>query len=423
MATWGAYFKSYVHKGGAGTPFPSSNPTTSFSPTTTVTILNTPPKPPESIPTVKKSQLQHLQEKEQVGFQRSNSTAAKKLYEIPIVSAEDKTGQTEVLPLQGNTSNAARVAKLFGYATPAAVKVMDVMLKKGKNESSVGEPKMVEIVRSVMEREKYVGNSQVSQASLEPKAKEQVQQSMLSATRVEKLFGYPPEAKMGVKIQASQAVPVVSKNAKAVLTPATTTKTGTNRSTNTDIKVEVKRANPPQPRSKEDTLSMLDFFANQTWTAQSNEDLTSFKRMVPEGVGAVASDNTAAVSTSNFFSQTLTEEPEEDPDLLQKVVPKVSKTVVLEKTTAMSMLDDFASQTWTEEPPKDHQLLKEEITMAPKPVVADKSSAFSKLEFLAGQTWPAEFEEDSKLPTGVISSPKSIISPRTGVIKVSQDLV
>lgn len=107
MATWGAYFASYVKK----------NPTEEKAAAADASEVLGVVQPLK--PVAKASASNGTDEKDTTvtdGFKRSNSTA-KKLYEIPTEFPKEA--------LQRSTSNASRVAKMFGYTNANATLAKD----------------------------------------------------------------------------------------------------------------------------------------------------------------------------------------------------------------------------------------------------------------------------------------------------------
>jgi hypothetical protein len=176
MATWGAYFASYVKK-------PKEDASTIVTPATTNDVSQiAAPKAVVKASTVKSTASTD-------GFQRSNSTA-KKLYEIP-------TEFPKELP-QRSTSNAARVAKLFGYAKPPPVEgklagvVAEMVVADAKMKE---EGKKSEIIASLFGERGSIVNDQA-------KTKDDARTKETPSSKV--ILGLPPDPVTNAMIVAGK---------------------------------------------------------------------------------------------------------------------------------------------------------------------------------------------------------------------------
>lgn len=172
MATWGAYFTSYVKK----TSDPKQIELEEVSEKDLLSKSSSAPKRIDSISSQK------------------SSSSAKKLYDI--------TAEPIFQPLQRSNSNAARVAKMFGYGTPAPVT----------------EENVEDVVQPVAPLAKW---TKIESESMQPVASLAVRSKFENkATPV--------------------LVPKPTKRAESKMLPPL----------------------PPKPKSKQDIFAMLDDFAN-----------------------------------------------------------------------------------------------------------------------------------------------------------------
>jgi hypothetical protein len=198
MATWGAYFSSYVKK----TSVPKQVELEEISEKELLANTNGPTRRIESI-----------------SSQKSNSSA-KKLYDI--------TAEPTKQGFQRSNSNAARVAKMFGYGTPAPATEVEV-------EDSVVQP-----VAPLATWTKIEAN--VVQPIAPLALRNKVESKVLPAV-----------------------VPQDIKRAESTMIPAAT----------------------PKPKSKQDIFAMLDDFANMA----DNLDAIQILPDLPEKMPVVADVN------------------------------------------------------------------------------------------------------------------------------------
>jgi hypothetical protein len=336
MATWGAYFSSYVKKA----PSPAAEET-----------KTTPPAPEAIIAREREEEAKwrikpvtnnaYTAPPQQVedpgGFQRSDSSARmkKKLYEI---STEPAT--TDVL-VQRSDSNAARLAKMFGNTNAAPALISKTATQdEGKPLPTVpGRTDIKETVRSPISGTVRVANAFRTAASA-ARAQDVVisRQTTTTTSKPAEIPKTPIHTKAKSKADIFSMLDDFAAQADTSVTaPA--------------IKSPVTKA-PTHSKapSKADTFSMLDDFAAQAGTS----DATLPPKMDNESKKPrKTAAHTKAKSKADIFSmlddfaaqaEASNSTPLSPTQTQAKAKKQPAHTKAQSKADIFSMLDDFAAQ-------------------------------------------------------------------------------
>ncbi|KAF4631656.1 hypothetical protein G7Y89_g6478 [Cudoniella acicularis] len=244
MSGWGSYFASYVKKNDDAT---TTTPSSTYSPAPkplqvnmksfeikpfqSTSTFSPPPKPPARSLTLNSEST--VEKKEEGGFmKRSNSLGGKKLYNVGAGGP------------QRSNSNAARMAKLFGYAPASA---------PGSNKAP--EPVVEEIPVAVAAEKKETPAPAVNKVEAAPKAAAagKSQRKGTMEAQLDELM-----AELGQQVGTTVEKKVEKAEQKGVEGNANKIRKkgeeGPRRTPKASVDI----------KSKGDVLSMLDFFASQS---------------------------------------------------------------------------------------------------------------------------------------------------------------